>query len=210
MSENKKKPAASASKKSAPKKGAKKDAKPANKFAQVSSRFKHPVAAWTAIIALLLCVVLPLGGFLVAYIVADVPEPEELTTKQVSQIYASDSQTELARIVPPDGNRRQVPLEQIPEGVQNAVLAAEDREFWTNPGFSITGFARAAIGQLTGDASAGGGSTITQQYVKNVLVGNEHSIQRKLRELVLSAKMTNQWEKERNSRGLPQYRVLWP
>ncbi|MDK6596545.1 biosynthetic peptidoglycan transglycosylase, partial [Escherichia coli] len=48
---------------------------------------------------------------------------------------------------------------------------------------------------LTGNASAGGGSTITQQYVKNALVGNEHSYERKAKELVYSVKMTNQWEK---------------
>ena len=141
-------------------------------------------------------VILPILGFMVAYLLADVPEPEELTSAQVSQIYAADNETELARIVPPDGNRRQVALEEIPQGVQDAVLAAEDREFWTNPGFSITGFGRAVLGQITGDASAGGGSTITQQYVKNALVGNEHSLARKARELVYSTKMANEWTKE--------------
>lgn len=68
--------------------------------------------------------------------------------------------------MPPEGNRTQVSLEAIPDHVENAVLAAEDREFWTNSGFSFTGFARAVIGQLTGNDSAGGGSTVTQQYVK--------------------------------------------
>ncbi|HKM25456.1 MAG TPA: transglycosylase domain-containing protein, partial [Corynebacterium sp.] len=106
------------------------------------------------------------------------------------------SSTELARVVPPEGNRRQVPLEEVPVHVQNAVLAAEDREFWTNQGFSFTGFGRAVIGQITGNPSAGGGSTITQQYVKNALVGDEHSYVRKARELVYSVKMTNEWAKE--------------
>ncbi|MDO5669772.1 MAG: transglycosylase domain-containing protein [Corynebacterium sp.] len=146
--------------------------------------------------ALLALILLPLGVFLVAYATVEVPEPEELTSAQVSSIYASDSSTELARVVPPEGNRRQVSLEQVPESLQNAVLAAEDREFWTNKGFSFTGFGRAVIGQLTGNPSAGGGSTITQQYVKNALVGDEHSYVRKARELVYSVKMTNQWSKE--------------
>ncbi|HZK31944.1 MAG TPA: transglycosylase domain-containing protein [Corynebacterium sp.] len=139
---------------------------------------------------------LPVVAFLAYYLRINVPEPQEVATAQVSTIFASDSATELARIVPPDGNRRQIPLSEMPEHVQDAVLAAEDREFWTNSGFSLTGFSRAVIGQLTGDDSAGGGSTITQQYVKNVLVGNDHSIQRKARELVYSIKMTNQWDKE--------------
>lgn len=141
-------------------------------------------------------ILIPLGVFLVAYATVDVPEPGELTSAQVSSIYASDSSTELARVVPPEGNRRQVSLEEVPDHLQNAVLAAEDREFWTNQGFSFTGFGRAVIGQLTGNPSAGGGSTITQQYVKNALVGDEHSYVRKARELVYSVKMTNEWSKE--------------
>lgn len=156
----------------------------------------RPVVRRTIIGAVVLAVLLPLAGFLFAYITVDVPEPEELTAAQVSSIYASDSETELARVVPPEGNRRQVPLEEVPEHVQNAVLAAEDREFWTNQGFSVTGFGRAVLGQLTGDDSAGGGSTITQQYVKNALVGNEHSYIRKARELVYAVKMANEWPKE--------------
>ncbi|WIM69078.1 transglycosylase domain-containing protein [Corynebacterium breve] len=141
-------------------------------------------------------IAIPLGAFGYAYVKVDVPEPGELQTAQVSTIYASDSATELARLVPPEGNRRQVTLDAIPTHVQDAVLAAEDREFWTNQGFSFTGFTRAVIGQLTGNSSAGGGSTITQQYVKNALVGNEHSYVRKARELVYSVKMTNEWSKE--------------
>lgn len=160
-----------------------------------TKRRKRPVL-WTFLTLLALAIIGPILGFMVAYLMADVPEPDQLATKQVSTIYASDSSTELARIVPPDGNRQQVPFDQIPESLANAVLAAEDREFWTNPGFSITGFGRAVIGQLTGNSSAGGGSTITQQYVKNVLVGNEHSIDRKVRELVYSTKMANEWSKE--------------
>ena len=60
--------------------------------------------------------------FMVAYLMADVPKPSELQNKQISHIYASDSTTELARIVPADGNRQEVPFEQIPEVVQHAVL----------------------------------------------------------------------------------------
>lgn len=150
-----------------------------------------------SIIAVVLAVfVAPLLAFMVAYIVTDVPEPEELVTKQVSHIMAADSTTELARIVPAEGNRQEVPLDQIPEDVRNAVLAAEDRQFYTNNGFSFTGFARAIIGQITGNTSAGGGSTITQQYVKNMVVGNDYSYKRKAKELVYSVKMANEWSKE--------------
>ena len=167
-----------------------------HKEKEKAPRSRRRTILYSVLGALLALILIPLGIFLVAYATVEVPEPEELTSAQVSSIYASDSSTELARVVPPEGNRRQVPLEQVPESLQNAVLAAEDREFWTNKGFSFTGFGRAVIGQLTGNPSAGGGSTITQQYVKNALVGDEHSYVRKARELVYSVKMTNQWSKE--------------
>src|SRR5699024_5129011 len=92
--------------------------------------------------------------------------------------------------------REPVSIEEIPMGVRDAVLAAEDRDFYTNPGFSLTGYARAGIGAITGNSSAGGGSTITQQYVKNAIVGDDHSYIRKFKELVVSAKMTREWTKD--------------
>lgn len=147
-------------------------------------------------LVLAVVIALPLIGFAVYYSRIHVPEPNEVVTAQISTVYAADGETELARLVPPEGNREQVSLENVPVHLQNAVLAAEDREFWTNRGFSFTGFMRAALGQVTGDEGAGGGSTITQQYVKNVLVGNEHSLERKAKELVYSIKMTNEWDKE--------------
>ncbi len=161
---------------------------------------KKKSRAWQWVLAVLLFLLLlaciPVGWFAWKYANAEIPGPGEIETAQVSSIYFNDGENELARLVPPEGNREQIALEAVPEEVQNAVLAAEDRDFWTNSGFSPTGFARAAIGQLTGNPSAGGGSTITQQYVKNALVGNAHSYERKANELVYSVKMTNEWSKE--------------
>ena len=151
---------------------------------------------WIVLIIAAIFIVIPGGMFAYAYVQYEVPEPEDLANNQISTIYASDNNTQLARIVPPEGNRTHVSLDEIPDYVESAVLAAEDRDFWTNSGFSFTGFVRAALGKVTGDDSAGGGSTITQQYVKNTLVGNEVSYVRKARELVYSIKMTNQWSKE--------------
>ncbi|MEJ5997859.1 transglycosylase domain-containing protein [Corynebacterium sp. H130] len=152
---------------------------------------------WAVLVSVLaIAIVVPAFLLSSMYVAADVPEPKELVNKQISLIMASDGSTELARVVPPEGNRSHVELENIPEPVINAVLAAEDREFYTNKGYSITGYGRAILGQLRGDDSAGGGSTITQQYVKNTVVGNERSIKRKIHELIYSAKMTKEWSKE--------------
>ena len=151
---------------------------------------------WIVLAVLFVIVGIPALLFGYAYTQYDVPEPKELQPSQISTIVAGDSETQLAKLVPPEGNRRQVTLDEIPDYVEDSVLAAEDREFWTNSGFSFTGLGRAVLGKLTGDASAGGGSTITQQYVKNTLVGDEYSYVRKIRELIYSVKMTNEWSKE--------------
>ena len=153
------------------------------------------VLLWTGVMLLVL-ILAPIVAFFSAYAVTKVPEPQELKTNQIATIYASDSSTQLARIVPPDGNRTDVDLSAVPQPVRQAVLAAEDRTFYSNPGFSVKGFGRAAVGLVTGKESSGDGSTITQQYVKNALVGNEHSYTRKAKELVISAKMAREWSKD--------------
>ena len=153
------------------------------------------IALYVSLVVVLLLIATPLVAFGVAYKNADVPRPSDMVTNQVSTILASDG-TEIARVVPPEGNRTEVTIDQIPGHVRNAVLSAEDRHFYTNPGFSVSGFARAARDNVLGRDSAGGGSTITQQYVKNTLVGSERSVTRKMKELVISSKMAREWSKD--------------
>ncbi|MDT5106743.1 MAG: hypothetical protein QOI25_4256 [Mycobacterium sp.] len=142
--------------------------------------------------------VLPIVTFAMAYLIVDVPKPGDIRTAQVSTILASDG-GELAKIVPPEGNRVDVDINQIPVHVRNAVMAAEDRDFYTNPGFSFSGFARAFKNNIFG-GDLQGGSTITQQYVKNALVGDARSglggVVRKAKELVISTKMSREWSKD--------------
>ncbi|WSE58773.1 transglycosylase domain-containing protein [Mycolicibacterium sp. ND9-15] len=150
------------------------------------------------LIAAAVFIVLPLITFAMAYLIVDVPKPGDIRTNQVSTILASDG-SELAKIVPPEGNRVDVNIDQIPVQARNAVMAAEDRDFYTNPGFSLTGFGRAIKNNLFG-GDLQGGSTITQQYVKNALVGSERSgiggLIRKAKELVISTKMSGEWSKD--------------
>ncbi|WJJ11824.1 transglycosylase domain-containing protein [Prescottella equi] len=141
-------------------------------------------------------VIVPLILFGVAYVLADVPSPSEMRPAQVATILASDGTSVVAKVVPPEGNRTEVPLDAVPGYVRNAVLSAEDRNFYSNPGYSISGFLRAGRDNVLGRESAGGGSTITQQYVKNALVGTDRNVVRKARELVVSAKMARQWSKD--------------
>ena len=143
-------------------------------------------------------VVLPIITFAMAYFIVEIPKPGDVRTAQVSTILASDG-SELAKIIPPEGNRVDVKIDQIPVHIRDAVMAAEDRDFYTNPGFSIKGFIRAFKNNLFG-GDLQGASTITQQYVKNALVGDARSgiggLIRKAKELVISTKMSREWSKD--------------
>ncbi|MGO3325570.1 transglycosylase domain-containing protein [Gordonia sp. (in: high G+C Gram-positive bacteria)] len=132
--------------------------------------------------------------FVFTYVTVDVPAPGDIKQNQVATITYANGGT-IARIVPEEGNRTDVKYEDIPPSMVAAVKAAEDRDFDDNVGFSLTGFSRAALGKLNGN-DAGGGSTITQQYVKNAIVGDEVSYKRKFKELAVATKMSRQWPKE--------------
>ncbi|MFI6777773.1 transglycosylase domain-containing protein [Nocardia sp. NPDC050412] len=134
--------------------------------------------------------------FVLVYWSAEIPDPDSVQTNQIATILASDATTVIAKVVPPDGNRIPVPLSDVPKPVRDAVLSAEDRNFYTNPGYSASGFLRAARDNILGEEDAGGGSTITQQYVKNAFLGSERTLTRKMRELIIASKMARQWSKD--------------
>ncbi|MEU7763499.1 transglycosylase domain-containing protein [Nocardia sp. NPDC049190] len=131
-----------------------------------------------------------------AYWSAEIPDATAVKTNQIATILAADGSTVIAKVVPPDGNRTPVPLSEVPQPVRDAVLSAEDRDFYTNPGYSSSGFLRAVRDNVLGRDDAGGGSTITQQYVKNAFLGSERTVTRKMRELIIAAKMARQWNKD--------------
>ena len=128
-------------------------------------------------------------GIAIAYATIDVPTPNQLANAQASIVYYDDGKTELARLSDVNGNRESVPLSQVPQGMQKAVLAAEDRDFYTNKGVSPTGIARAIWDTVRGADTQSGGSTITQQYVKNYFLTQDRSIIRKGKEIIISVKI---------------------
>ena len=135
----------------------------------------------------------PVLAFAVGYVVFPVPTPDDVVNNQVALLSYADGDP-LTRLVPEQGNRTKVPIQAVPEHVREAVLAAEDRSFYSNPGFDPIGIARAAWNQIRG--GDGGGSTITQQYVKNTLVGDERSLWRKYKELIVSVKVSQEHTKD--------------
>lgn len=122
-------------------------------------------------------------------ILKDLPTPQDLVERKIevsTKIY--DRNNQLLYNIYENQNRTIVPLNRIPAHVRLATIAIEDAEFYNHPGFSVRGIIRAAIrnikrGELTG------GSTITQQLVKNALLTPEKTVIRKIREIVLSIKV---------------------
>src|SRR5260221_3283507 len=88
------------------------------------------------------------------------------------------------------------PLSAISPNLVHAEIAIEDQYFWSNPGFDITGIVRAALDNLTRGHIVSGGSTITQQLVKNAIVGNHDTAIRKLEEIILAPQVLRQFTKE--------------
>jgi membrane peptidoglycan carboxypeptidase len=94
------------------------------------------------------------------------------------------------------GLQTTVPLKDISPNLIHAEIAMEDQYFWTNPGYDITGIARAALDDLTHGHIISGGSTITQQLIKNAIVGNQATAIRKLQEIILAPSVTRYYTKQ--------------
>ncbi len=146
-------------------------------------------AAWASVAAV---VVLFFMAF-VAYARIDIPPANASAQRQTTEVYYSDNKTFLGRFG--ETNRIIVPLGDMPIHLRDAVLAAENRSFYTDSGVSPRGIARALWVNLKGGQTQGG-STITQQYVKNYYLTSERSIQRKLKEAFLSIKIDKKKSKD--------------
>ena len=130
--------------------------------------------------------------FALAYFTVNIPDPNAYVNSQSTIIQYSNG-AEIGRVG--TQNRQIVALAKIPLNVRHAVLAAEDRGFYSNRAFSVTGILRAVLNNLKG-GSLQGGSTITQQYAKTAFLTPSRTIQRKIKELVISIKLENQLSKD--------------
>ncbi|GIH77269.1 transglycosylase domain-containing protein [Planobispora longispora] len=136
-----------------------------------------------------------LGLFAVAWAMTPIPDStQDGATAQGSVIYYRDGKTVLAK---QGVNRRTVSLDKVPESLRNAVIAAENRSFYTDSGVSLKGSARAVWSTVTGQQLQGG-STITQQMVRNYYSGlsQERSAVRKLKEIMISLKVDRSKSKD--------------
>lgn len=130
------------------------------------------------------------------FVFKDLPSPQELVKrKQIVTTRILDRNEELLFRVYEDENRTLVKLEDIPTHTIQATIAIEDQDFYTHRGFSVRGIIRAAIANAQGKPVQGG-STLTQQLVKNRLLTPERTIQRKVRELLLSVLVEGTYTKD--------------
>jgi membrane peptidoglycan carboxypeptidase len=132
-----------------------------------------------------------LFGF--AYFTVSIPDPNAYVNSQATIIQYTDG-SEIGRIG--SENRTVVSLAQIPMDVRNAVMAAEDRNFYSNRAINPLAIAAAVWDNVVNLGSGRGGSTITQQYAKTAFLTPERSIQRKVKELVIAIKLENQFTKD--------------
>jgi membrane peptidoglycan carboxypeptidase len=139
--------------------------------------------------------VVPAIAFVITYFLVDVPTPESIKALQNQPITYYDAGGQvMGRELPPGGDRQLLKPGEVPDVVKHAVYAAEDATFETNSGFDVSGIARAVYNQVTG--GQGGGSTISQQYIKKATENDAPTLTRKWTELAKSFKMNNQQSKE--------------
>ncbi|MEU6214944.1 transglycosylase domain-containing protein [Streptomyces sp. NPDC047023] len=129
----------------------------------------------------------------IAYAVTDIPDDLNSFATQQDNVYYWADGTTMART----GwvSRQEMPLEKVPVKVRGAVLAAENAGFYSDQGVSPTGVLRAAKAAVTGGETQGG-STITQQYVKNAYLSQDRTLSRKFTELLLAVKLDNRAGKD--------------
>jgi 1A family penicillin-binding protein len=136
-------------------------------------------------------------AFLFIYYSRSLPDPNRLMGRNVpesTKIY--DRNGGLLYEVHGEVKRTLVNLDQVSQNVQDATVAIEDKDFYKHSGISFTGLARSVWVDITTGSRAQGGSTITQQFVKNAILTKEKSLLRKLKEIILSIEIEARFSKQ--------------
>ncbi|MEU8506235.1 transglycosylase domain-containing protein [Streptomyces brevispora] len=162
------------------------------------SNWRRWVPSWQQVLSGTLLGLGALAGLFAAmYASVDIPDENAEARRQGTVYYWADgSQLVSVGAV----NRQNITLADIPDSMENAVIAAENETFYSDSGVSVKGIARAAVSMVEGGETQGG-STITQQYVKNTYLSQEQSAKRKFKEFFISLKLSNKQSKERILQG---------
>jgi membrane peptidoglycan carboxypeptidase len=139
------------------------------------------------------------AGVMYAYSKTQVPTAvSEAALQQSSTVYFSDGKTAVGTFSAHGIDRQLLQSNQIPAVMKNAMVAAEDRRFYTEGGISPTGIMRAAYTDLKGGDYAQGGSTLTQQFVRNYYstIGTKQTLSRKFKEIFVAIKLSHEKSKD--------------
>ncbi|MGW8488136.1 transglycosylase domain-containing protein [Streptomyces sp. NPDC055886] len=179
--------------------GKKPGKKPGKKARPRRTGWRRAVPTWRMTLGTLLGLALLLGaGIFAAYRLVDIPAANASATAQ-SNVYFYRDGSVIAR--DGDVNREKVRLTQIPPSVRHAVLAAEDRDFYSDDrAVDVKAMVRAGWNTVTGKGKQGG-STITQQYVKNYYLGQERTVLRKAKEAIIAVKLNREETKDQIFEG---------
>ena len=151
-----------------------------------------------ALVAFLIVGLSGVGTFIFIYATTALPDPNKDFTTNTTFLYYNDGETQLGSLAVQ--NRVTLAYADMPQVMKDAVVAAENRTFWDDPGFSVRGMSRGVWSILTG-GDLQGGSTITQQYIKILYLDSEQTVSRKVRELMLAIKMGREVPKEQILEG---------
>ncbi len=130
------------------------------------------------------------------YFAREIPAPDRLTSRAIEQstrIY--DRSGVLLYNIHGDENRTLVTLDKIPQNLRDATIATEDKNFYKHKGFDVTGYFR-SVKDLVFQKRLIGGSTLTQQLVKNTLLTRERTVTRKIKEFILSVQIERRYTKD--------------
>src|SRR3954452_20475987 len=133
------------------------------------------------------------------YYARDLPDPSALSHRQLFQTARIlDRQGRLLQEIndPTGGRRIVVQLSDVPASLRDATIAAEDASFYDNPGFDVRAVIRATYQWIRSGTPQSGASTITQQLVKNTLLGPEQTAERKIKEAFLAMELTRRYSKD--------------
>ncbi len=128
----------------------------------------------------------------------NLPNPERISERAVAESTKIYDRTGKILLYDIHGEEKRtiIPFDQIPLGVVQATLAAEDIRFYQHPGIDVRGVIRAVLANLRGGGAVQGGSTITQQLVKKALLSDERTIARKIKEAVLAVLLERKYSKD--------------
>ncbi|MFH9377706.1 transglycosylase domain-containing protein [Streptomyces anulatus] len=161
--------------------------------------WRRVIPTWRMALGTVLGLAVLLGvGIFAAYRLVDIPAANAAATAQ-SNVYLYRDGSVIAR--DGDVNREKVKLSQVPPTVRQAVLAAEDRDFYSDDrAVDVKAMVRAGWNTVTGKGKQGG-STITQQYVKNYYLGQERTVLRKAKEAIIAVKLNREETKDQIFEG---------